>query len=113
MDSFYIKRGYEYYVYILLCSDGSYYTGVTKDVERRLEEHIDGIAEDSYTYIRRPVELKYIEQFENIEVAIEREKQIKNWSRKKKEALIYANYDKLKEYAKKKWNPSAPKVDKH
>jgi len=41
MDSFYIKRGYEYYVYILLCSDGSYYTGVTKDVERRLEEHID------------------------------------------------------------------------
>jgi len=46
-------------------------------------------------------------------VAIEREKQIKNWSRKKKEALIYANYDKLKEYAKKKWNPSAPKVEKH
>ena len=67
MDSFYIKRGYEYYVYILLCSDGSYYTGVTKDVERRIEEHNEGFAEDSYTYIRRPVELKYIEQFENIE----------------------------------------------
>lgn len=84
MESFYIKRGYEYYVYILLCSDGSYYTGVTKDVERRLEEHIDGIAEDSNTYIRRPVELKYIEEFENIEVAIEREKQIKTGQEKRK-----------------------------
>ncbi len=74
---------------------------MTKDVERRLEEHIDGIAEDSYTYIRRPVELKYVEEFENIEKAIEREKQIKNWTRKKKEALIFANYDKLKNTLKR------------
>ena len=51
-------------------------------------------------------------EFENIEKAIEREKQIKKWSRKKKEALINTNYDKLKEYAKKKWNPSSSKVDK-
>ena len=85
---------------------------MTKDIDRRIEEHNEGIAEDSYTYIRRPVELKYIEQFENIEKAIEREKQIKNWTRKKKEALIFANYDKLKEFAKKKWNPSTPKVEK-
>lgn len=85
---------------------------MTKDIDRRIEEHDKGIADDSYTYIRRPVVLKYIEEFENIEKAIEREKQIKKWSRKKKEALINTNYDKLKEYAKKKWNPSTSKVDK-
>ena len=112
MKTFNIKRGHEYYVYILLCSDGSYYTGVTKDIDRRIEEHNQGIADDSYTFIRRPVELKYIEVFENIEKAIEREKQIKNWSRKKKEALLNANYDKLKDLAKKKWKPSTPKPDK-
>ena len=112
MENFFIKRGYDYYVYILLCSDGSYYTSVTKDIDRRIEEHNKGIADDSYTYIRRPVELKYIEEFENIEKAIAREKQLKNWSRKKKESLINANYDKLKELAKKKWKPSTPKLDK-
>jgi putative endonuclease len=112
MESFYIKRGHEYYVYILLCSDGSYYTGVTKDVDRRIEEHNEGITEDSYTFIRRPVALKYVEQFENIEKAIAREKQLKKWSRKKKEALINANYYNLKEFAKKKWNLSTPKVEK-
>lgn len=111
MESFYIKRGYDYYVYIVLCSDGSYYTGITKDIDRRIAEHNDGIADDSYTYIRRPVELKYIEVFENVEKAIVREKQIKNWSRKKKEAIIDANFDKLKEYAKKKWHPSNQESD--
>ncbi len=103
MESFCIKRGYDYYVYIVLCSDGSFYTGVTNDIDRRLKEHNDGIDIESYTYSRRPVEIKYIELFDDIDKAINKEKQIKGWSKKKKEALIEENFDLLREYSKKKW----------
>jgi putative endonuclease len=89
------------YVYILACSDNSYYTGVTNDIERRLYEHDAGLDKESYTYIRRPLELKYLEQFDDINKAIEREKQIKKWSRKKKEALFEENYYLLKILSKK------------
>jgi len=77
-----------YYVYILSCSDGSTYTGVTNNLERRLKEHQSGIHPTSYTFSRRPVELLYSESFQWILDAIAREKQIKNWSRKKKGSLI-------------------------
>ncbi len=103
MQIFNINRGYNYYVYIVLCTDGSYYTGVTNDIDRRVKEHNIGFDTDSYTYMRRPVELKYIEQFDDIDKAIQKEKQIKGWSKKKKEALIEENCDLLKKYSKKKW----------
>ncbi len=77
-----------YYVYILKCSDNSYYTGVTNDYERRLYEHNIGRDRKSYTFNRRPVELVYVIEFMNIEEAISFEKKIKGWNRKKKEALI-------------------------
>jgi putative endonuclease len=77
-----------YYTYILKCSDQSYYVGVTNDVERRLVEHQEGINVTCYTYSRRPIELVYFEKFIDIIQAIAREKQLKGWSRKKKEALI-------------------------
>ncbi|MDQ3109188.1 MAG: GIY-YIG nuclease family protein [Bacteroidota bacterium] len=77
-----------YSVYILLCSDGSFYTGVTNDLKRRKQEHDDGINEGSYTSYRRPVEIVYIEENKYINNAIAREKQIKRWSRAKKIALI-------------------------
>ena len=67
-----------YTVYILLCSDGSFYTGVTNDLKRRKQEHDDGINEGAYTANRRPVELVYIEENKYINNSIEREKQIKN-----------------------------------
>jgi putative endonuclease len=89
------------YVYILACSDDSYYTGVTNDIERRLYEHDAGLDPESYTYIRRPLVLKYLEQFDDVNKAIEREKQIKKWSRKKKEALFEENYEMLKLLSKK------------
>jgi len=89
-----------YYVYILLCSDGSYYTGVSNDVERRLVEHQIGEDKKSYTWSRRPVKLVYSESYPEAIYAITREKQIKGWSRKKKQALIDSRFDDLPGLAK-------------
>jgi putative endonuclease len=89
-----------YYVYILKCSDGSYYTGVTNNIEKRLAEHNSDNSVTSYTFKRRPVELVYCQEFNDIKQAIELEKQIKGWSRRKKEALINEDWEKLKLYSK-------------
>ncbi len=88
-----------YFTYILECADKSYYTGITNDIDRRLAEHKEGKNQSAYTYSRRPVKLVYLEQFLEPSTAIEFEKQIKGWSRKKKEALIADNWDKIKELA--------------
>lgn len=88
-----------YYVYILLCSDGSYYTGVTNDPDRRLLEHEAGLNPKAYTHRRRPVKLVFCNDFRRIEDAIAAEKQLKGWSRKKKEALIKGNWDLIHELA--------------
>lgn len=84
-----------YYVYILQCSEGSYYTGVTSDIERRFFEHQEGLIKGCYTHNKRPLKLIYVEESINILAAISREKQIKGWTRKKKEALIAGDYKKL------------------
>jgi putative endonuclease len=85
----------EFTVYILRCSDGSYYTGLTKqEIEARLWEHNAGIY-DGYTAKRRPVELVFHEVYDRIIDAIARERQIKGWSRRKKEALIALDYEAL------------------
>ncbi|MFJ6324547.1 MULTISPECIES: GIY-YIG nuclease family protein [unclassified Rhizobium] len=82
-------------VYILRCSDGSYYTGLTKqEIEARVWEHNAGIY-DGYTTTRRPVELVFHEVYDRIIDAIARERQIKGWSRRKKEALIALDYEAL------------------
>lgn len=89
-------------VYILRCSDGSYYTGLTKqEVEARVWEHNEGIY-DGYTSRRRPVELVFTETYDRIIDAIARERQIKGWSRAKKEALIALAYERLPELASRK-----------
>lgn len=92
----------KYFIYILQCRDNSYYTGVTRNVEKRVYEHQKGLIKNSYTHSRRPVKLIFTECFRKPLDAIEREKQIKGWSRKKKEALISENYSKLTILAKKK-----------
>jgi len=89
-----------YYVYILQCSDGSYYTGVTNNAELRIYEHQEGLIAGCYTHKRRPVLLMHVEEYPDIIEAISREKQIKGWSRKKKEALITGNYERLVEVSK-------------
>jgi len=89
-----------YYVYILECSDKSFYIGITSNIERRIEEHNRGDKKNSYTYSRRPVILKWMEVFTNPEEAISIEKQLKGWSRRKKMALIEADWDKLVLYSR-------------
>jgi len=89
-----------YFVYILKCRDNSYYTGFTNNLERRLNEHNSGKNKTSYTYDKRPVTLMWFETFNDVLNAIETEKKIKGWSRRKKEALINQDWDKLVEYSK-------------
>ncbi|WP_108396607.1 GIY-YIG nuclease family protein [Devosia submarina] len=82
-------------IYILRCSDGSYYTGLTRmEAEQRLWQHNEGIV-DSYTYSRRPVELVFTETTDSSSAAVARERQIKGWSREKKEALIAGDWERL------------------
>lgn len=90
-----------YYVYILLCADKTYYTGITSNLNKRLEEHQSAKHFGSYTSTRLPVELVYFAQFTNVEQAISTEKQIKKWSKAKKQALINGAFDKLPNLAKK------------
>ena len=82
------------YVYILECNDGSYYTGSTIDIEKRIAEHNEGQGAN-HTKKRWPVSLVYLEEFQRIDDAFNREKQIQGWSRAKKEALIVGNFHKL------------------
>ena len=89
-----------YFVYILECSDKSYYTGMTNEVERRVAEHQYGLNPKCYTYRRRPVTLKFVEQFNDVNQTIAREKQIKGWTRRKKEALMIQDFDRLVELSK-------------
>ena len=86
-----------YYVYILKCSDGSYYTGSTNDLSIRLMHHQQGVAPYSYTAARRPVELVWSEEVESFYEALTHEHQIKGWSRAKKEALIRGDFEGIHE----------------
>jgi putative endonuclease len=76
--------------------------GICNDIERRIWEHNTGQDENSYTYSPKPFQLKYFDTFIDVNQAIAREKQLKGWSRKKKQALIAENFDKLKEFSKSK-----------
>jgi len=81
-------------MYILHCANGQYYTGSTNDLERRLTQHQNGEG-SNFTKKHLPLELAYYEEFERIDEAFFREKQVQGWSRKKKEALIGQNYKDL------------------
>jgi len=78
-----------WYVYILECKDGTFYTGLTSNIERRLKEHsIDNKRGSKYTRGRRPVKLIYQEEFTTRSLALKRELGIKSWGRSKKQKLI-------------------------
>jgi putative endonuclease len=90
-----------YVVYILECSDGSYYTGSAADLSQRLWQHEQGTVPSSYTYGRRPVRLVWAsEECKNYLQALRWEKQIKGWSRAKKQALIRGEFDQIHEIVK-------------
>jgi len=82
------------YMYILLCANGNYNTGSTIDLDRRLAQHQNGEGAN-FTKKHLPVELVYYEEYQRIDTAFYREKQVQGWSRKKKEALINSENDKL------------------
>lgn len=90
---------HSYSVYILKCSDGSYYTGVTNDLDKRLYEHQTGLNPTAYTHRRRPVELVFHQDFNDVNQAIDFEKQVKGWSRKKKEAIMAGDWALLRPLA--------------
>ena len=86
---------FEMTVYMLRCADGSYYVGSTKqDVEARVWEH-NNLPLDGFTARRRPVVLVFTESYDRIVDAIARERQLKGWSRRTKEALIALDYEAL------------------
>ncbi|MBL8954457.1 MAG: GIY-YIG nuclease family protein [Myxococcaceae bacterium] len=87
-------------VYMLHCVDGSFYIGQTDDLEVRLAQHRDRTFTDSYTDERLPVELVGFAEFPTRDEALARERQLKGWSRKKKIALIDADWARIKAYAK-------------
>jgi len=94
-----IKTRDAWSLYILECRDGSFYTGITNNLERRLKMHQDGKA-SRYTRTRRPVEMLYSETCGDRSSALIRECEVKEWPRKKKETLISGK--KKKEGAKKR-----------
>jgi putative endonuclease len=90
------------WLYIVKCSNGSYYTGTTRtNLERRIAEHNAG-SFGGYTATRQPVPLVYSQHFERIEDATAAERQVKGWSRAKKEALMRNDFDGLRLLAKRK-----------
>lgn len=98
------------YMYILRCSNGSYYIGSTKDLTLRLQQHQMGEGAN-YTRKHLPVKLVYYEEFQRIDDAFYREKQVQGWSRRKKEALINSDFEKLSILAECKNESHSENID--
>lgn len=77
-----------YYVYLLKCSDTTYYCGSTKNIEQRIKQHNSSKIGAKYTKTRRPVELVYFERYDSLNKALKREYEIKKLPRNKKTSLI-------------------------
>jgi len=92
-----------FYAYILLCADNSFYTGHTEDLEIRMGEH-EGGRYPGYTRRRRPVRLVWSQDFPTRHEALSAERQIKGWSRAKKQALIDGNWLLLAQLARNRQN---------
>lgn len=90
----------DFYVYILKCNDNSYYVGHTDNIENRISEHRSA-RYPCYTSTRLPVEVVFVQSFATRDEAFSGERQIKKWSRQKKEALIEGNFFKVSLLAKK------------
>jgi len=89
-----------FWVYILRCADGSYYTGHTDNLEKRIGQHTAGAIVSCYTFKRRPLELAFSQEFTTRVEALAAEQQIKGWSRKKKEAMMRGDWAEVSRLAK-------------
>jgi len=83
-----------FWLYMLRCADGSYYVGHTDDLEKRVAEH-QAAAIPGHTCARRPVSLVYAAEMVTRDEAIQRERQVKGWSRAKKEALVRGDWERV------------------
>ena len=90
-----------FWVYILRCADGSYYTGHTDDLDARVAKHQSGEVK-GYTETRLPVELVFAQECARREEALAAELRIKGWSRKKKEAMIEGDWNEVHRLARGK-----------
>ena len=88
-----------FWVYMLLCGDGSYYVGQTDDLERRMAQHSSSEF-GGYTAERHPLQLVFAEAFPSRDDALNRERQLKGWSRRKKEALIAGDWPAVQRFAR-------------
>ena len=88
------------YLYLIECSDKSYYLGVTNDLSRRIKEHQDGININCYTFKRRPIKLEHYLEYNTMSEAIYDEKKLKKWSRAKKVAYFKKQWTKLHKLAR-------------
>lgn len=99
-----------FFVYILRCADGSYYTGHSDNLERRIHEHHDGAINSCYTFKRRPLQLAFSQDFPSREEALAAEQQIKGWSRKKKEAMMRGDWAEVSRLARSSSTPVRPEL---
>ena len=97
------------YMYILKCSDGSFYTGSTYELEKSVQEHNMGMSAN-YTRKHLPVELVYYEEFQRVDDAFAREKQVQGWSRAKKKALIQGQFGKLTDLCRSSTSKQETKI---
>jgi len=86
-------KNWKWYVYIIECIDGYYYTGMTWKPDLRWSQHTNNIG-SKFTHKHKPKEMVYVEEYDNLETARKREIQIKNWSREKKKKLIKRDWGK-------------------
>jgi len=93
-----------FWAYMLKCVDDSYYVGHTDHLENRVAAHHSGIP-TCYTTARRPVLLVWSQEFATREEALAAERQIKGWSRRKKEALVRGDWEEIKRLARGTRNP--------
>ena len=96
-----------FWVYMLRCHDGSYYTGHTDALERRIAEHTSGAFTGCYTFQRRSVELVFAQEVATREEALAAERRIKGWSRAKKEAMIRGDWAAVSRLGRSSFDPSA------
>ena len=93
-------------MYILRCSDGSYYVGSTRSIDLRLYQHGTGLG-SAYTRTRLPVELVYFLECESVADAYALEKKVQGWSRRKREALIAGQFDLLPGFSRSRYRREA------
>ena len=93
-----------FWVYILRCADGLYYVGSYRgsDIDVRVGEHNSGKYPGAWTFRRRPVSLVWAQEFSSVSDAVAFERQLKGWSRSKKEAVIRGDWDQLPALSKRR-----------